>query len=833
MGFDESCPSRLTGEEHVSHPDPIADAGASRTEDALRRSEARYRALLDDHGYLVCRFLVDGTITFANDNCIEYFGLRPDASPATKYADLAHPDDRARIESLLASVTPTRAVAAEQRMVRADGSLRWLDWTHHGLYDDRHRLLEIQAAGRDITEYKQSEEAAGHLAAIVANADDAILSKTLDGVITSWNTAAERLFGYSAADIVGRPITTIIPEERWGEERDILSRLQRGQVIDHFETERVSRDGRRIPISVTVSPVKNASGRIIGASTVARDITERRHSERDIAAHVQTVELLYHLADLMGRAQRIESVCQAAVDAVMAIGRADRASVLLFDDQGVMRFRAWKGLSAGYRAAVDGHSPWSVGVRDPAPVLVTDVLTDPSVAALRDVIASEGIRSLGFFPLAYRGRLLGKFMIYYDAPHTFSGGELRLAATIAHHVAFGLARVRADAIIQGRLGRERLAREGADAARVEAERASQAKDEFLAMLAHELRNPLGVILNAIGVLEQAGAMDGGPLRARAAIRRQTEHLAHLLDDLLDVARITSGRIELAHDGLDLRTVVEVAVDAQRPRLEAKRQRVSLMLPDAPVAVTGDSIRLQQVLGNLLNNAEKYTPTGGAIWVRLDVDGDQAILSVGDNGSGIPIDQLESIFDLFAQANPTLARTEGGLGIGLTLVKRIVELHGGGVRALSDGPDKGSVFEIRLPLAEPEPVMAVVPETPVGGKPRRVLVIEDHDDGREMLATILRMQGHDVLQAATGQQGVELAAQHAPAAVLVDIGLPDIDGYQVAHQLRHKLGRNVLLVALTGYGQARDRARSDEAGFDVHLVKPVDPARVAEVLQRAA
>ena len=200
---------------------------------------------------------------------------------------------------------------------------------------------------------------------------------------------------------------------------------------------------------------------------------------------------------------------------------------------------------------------------------------------------------------------------------------------------------------------------------------------------------------------------------------------------------------------------------------------------------------------------------------------------------MPSDQLESIFDLFAQANPTLARTEGGLGIGLTLVKRIVELHGGGVRALSDGPDKGSVFEVRLPLAEPEPVMAVVAEPPITGKPHRVLVIEDHDDGREMLATILQMQGHDVLQAATGQQGIELAAQRSPAAVLVDIGLPDLDGYEVARQLRHKLGRNVLLVALTGYGQARDRARSDEAGFDVHLVKPVDPARVAEVLHRAA
>jgi CheY-like chemotaxis protein/two-component sensor histidine kinase len=351
------------------------------------------------------------------------------------------------------------------------------------------------------------------------------------------------------------------------------------------------------------------------------------------------------------------------------------------------------------------------------------------------------------------------------------------------------------------------------------------------MLAHELRNPLGVIVNAITLIDDGEAASSESRRAGTMIRRQAEHLARLLDDLLDVARITGGRIELERERIDLRAAVELALEAQRHRLEAKRQNIAVSLQERDVAVIGDPVRLQQVLGNLVNNASKYTPAGGSIRVSLEVEQDRAALRVRDDGAGIPTGELDSIFDLFVQANPSLARTEGGLGIGLTLVKRIVDLHGGEVRAESEGPGRGATFTVRLPLA---PAAAVPEERAprlVSARPRRILVIEDHDDGREALVATLERDGHEVFQAATGGEGIEAAGRHAPDVVLVDIGLPDIEGYRVGQQLRRTLGGRVHLIALTGYGQPQDRARSRESGFDAHLVKPVEPSRLAEVLER--
>jgi CheY-like chemotaxis protein len=261
--------------------------------------------------------------------------------------------------------------------------------------------------------------------------------------------------------------------------------------------------------------------------------------------------------------------------------------------------------------------------------------------------------------------------------------------------------------------------------------------------------------------------------------------------------------------------------------------VSLSFGSDPITVVGDPVRLHQIFGNLLNNASKYTPPGGSIRISLGVEGDEGIVRIEDNGAGIPRDKLESIFDLFAQANPKLARTEGGLGIGLTLVKQLVELHGGMVEARSEGPGRGAEFVVRLPVARPS-----VPAPPPTSEPaklvsQRILVIEDGSDGREMLVMVLRLSGHEVYAAATGAEGIAIALRRSPAVVLLDIGLPDVDGYEVGRELRQKLGPKVRLVALTGYGQPQDRAKTQEAGFDAHVVKPVDPAKLNELLQRLA
>jgi PAS domain S-box-containing protein len=546
---------------------------------------------------------------------------------------------------------------------RPDGSRIVVRVNITALRDPGGRLVGAITAFDDVSDRKRMEDDAARLAAIVVNADEPIISKTLDGHILSWNRAAEAMFGYSAAEVIGKSITILVPPERLAEEEMILGRIRRGEGISHFETERVAKDGQRILVVLTMSPIADRHGRIIGASAMARDIREQKRLQRE----------------------------------------------------------------------------------------------------------REGL-----------------------------------------------------------LFRER-------AARAQAEAASRTKDEFLAMLAHELRNPVGVIVNALAVLDASRSDAAEPTpqaaRARTLIRGQTQHLARLLDDLLDVARITAGRIELERELVDLRVLVQAALEAERHQIERKQLRVTPSLGESPVRVNGDPLRLQQVIGNLLSNACKYTPANGSIVITLTREGADAVVRVLDSGAGIPPERLDDIFDLFTQVSPSLARTEGGLGIGLTLAKRLVDLHGGDVRAFSKGPGRGSEFVVRLPLAgaDAHPDAGGPPAPSLS--PRRIVVIEDNTDAREMLAIALRLAGHDVVEAATGADGIEMARRHRPEVVLVDIGLPDIDGYQVARCLRQEAEGRFRLIALTGYGQARDRALSRAAGFDAHLLKPLDPSTLEAAIQR--
>jgi PAS domain S-box-containing protein len=683
---------------------------------------------------------------------------------------------------------------------------------------------ETEPAGRpegeDPRRAREAEDAA-RLAAIVAGAEDAIVSKTLEGIVTSWNPAAESMFGYTAQEAIGQPITIVIPQERLHEEHEILSRLKRGERTEHFETIRVHKSGRLIPVSLTVSPVRDATGRVIGASKIARDRTEQQRAHEALRATVRGLEALYRLADRVGRAVDRAQIHEAALDAITGGMGVERASTLLFDQEGVMRFVAWRGLSDAYRRATDGHSPWRPDSVEHAPITVFDVFQEASLAPLREAILAEGIRALLFVPIESQGRLIGKFMVYADAPRTFSPDECRLAETIGRHVAFGLVRVDAERAATLALARERAARAEADAARAQAESTNREKDEFLAMLAHELRNPLGPILHAAEVLGQHEGLEAAPRRAVGMIERQARHMARLLEDLLDVARITRGRISLRSETLDLREPVSQAVEAQRAGFEARGQRISLALPGGPVPVLGDPARLQQVVGNLLHNARKYSPEGGTVRVTLVRSGSAAELHVEDEGIGIAPEHLSSIFELFVQANPTLARTEGGLGVGLTLVRGVVDLHGGSVSASSEGIGRGTRFTVTLPTTAAVEARTAAPAAVVTASAgRRILVVEDNEDGREALATLLRLSGHEVEEAATGREALASAERNPPQLVLLDIGLPDLDGYQVAAALRASLGDRVRLVALTGYGQPGDRERVRDAGFDAHLLKPV-------------
>lgn len=373
--------------------------------------------------------------------------------------------------------------------------------------------------------------------------------------------------------------------------------------------------------------------------------------------------------------------------------------------------------------------------------------------------------------------------------------------------------------------------------------AARQRDEFLAMLSHELRNPLAVIRNATQVMVAGGAGSASAGRCEQIILRQVDHMASLLGNLLDASRVTRGTVVLEREPIDLREAAEAAVEAVVESAERRQQDLAVSMASEPVWVEGDPARLRQIYENLLNNAIKYTPAGGRVELRVFRRGDDALVQVTDNGRGIPVDQLESIFELFVQSTPELARSDGGMGIGLTLVRSLAELHGGRVIAQSDGPGCGSRFEVRLPLDQRGSLLQRdEQESSMQGdqcssrslEAREILVIEDNADARETLQLLLELDGHRVRVAGDGEEGLAAIEQHPPQVAFVDIGLPRVDGFELARRVRAS-GRhsNLRLIALTGYGRTEDRQAIREAGFDMHLVKPVSHEALRGAIEASA
>jgi PAS domain S-box-containing protein len=359
--------------------------------------------------------------------------------------------------------------------------------------------------------------------------------------------------------------------------------------------------------------------------------------------------------------------------------------------------------------------------------------------------------------------------------------------------------------------------------------AARRKDEFLATLAHELRNPLAPVRTGLSVLDHAPSPEAAA-RTRDMMERQLAHMVRLIDDLLDVSRITSGKVVLRREPVLLRNVVDIAIEANRPILDGAHHELSVSLPGAELLVEADATRLAQVIGNLLNNAIKYTPPGGRIVVASRREGAEAVIEISDNGLGIPSEHLERVFEMFNQVNRTLDRAQGGLGIGLALVRELVTLHGGTVRAESAGPGHGSTFTVRLPLAETRHAARTAPEKEKVSQQRRVLVVDDNIDAAQMLAMLLDMYGHETRTAHTGAEALDAAATFKPEVVFLDIGLPGMNGYEVARRLRNDPAvRGATLVALTGWGTEEDKSHALEAGFDYHLTKPVETTAIDRVL----
>ncbi len=964
----------------------------------------------------------------------------------------------------------------------------------------------------------QLQRSMAHMAAIVESSDDAIISKTLDGIIRSWNTGAQRIFGYTAEEAIGNPITLIVPPELLEEEQRILAALRRGERIDHIETTRLTKDGRRVEVSLTLSPVRDAAGAIIGASKIARDITDRKRAEsllREAHTNLQsrvaelarfnaaaigresrilslkhevnelrgrlgeTVEysfdgtdrenrapslaysqdtvppraaappeglvplsaILIRLQERAGRAadyeaesralaalvqalangpERIlqvlaekvlevlragsaglsllspggESFYWAAIagewsphlgggtprdfgpcgdvldcnapllfthwehrypylasatplaeegllvpfdvdgkavgtiwaiahdtdrrfdtedlrllqsmarfasaayqaansvealeerqaalslledavkaqrvaedslarlresderhahearalaklnelssrlwrcrdvhegleemlDASIALVDADKGNVQLLNDEGVLTIEAQRGFNREfleYFREVDARHDSACGraLRSRQRIIIEDVELDAPYAALRPIARSAGYRAVVSIPLlSGDGAPQGILSAHFRAPHRPTDSELSRLDLYSRHASDFIYRCKV----------ERVLRQSEEALR----EADHRKDEFLALLAHELRNPLAPIRYALGENRKADRTPEQRRWADEIMERQVTHMSRLLDDLLDVSRITRGSLELKKAPTELISVLGTAVETARPLLDSKHHSLSLDFPKEAVRIEADAVRLAQVFSNLLVNAAKYTDPHGKIHLSARREDGEVIISVRDNGMGITAEMMPQLFRMFTQADGAHARAEGGLGVGLALVRGIVALHGGTVHAQSDGPGSGSEFTVRLPVSdsvvEVGQIDSVEPALALGV---RILVVDDNRDAADTCAELLELSGHHVQTAYTGREALELAATFRPHAIILDIGLPDFSGYALAKLIRGtKWGRNALLIAVTGWGQSEDKRRAQEAGFDHHLAKPVSTEALESALQ---
>ena len=672
------------------------------------------------------------------------------------------------------------------------------------------------------------------LAAIVESTDDAVVSKSLDGIIQSWNGGATRIFGYLPAEIIGKHISTIIPPELHDEENRIIERIRAGKRIDHFETTRITKDRRRIAISITVSPIRNSQGQIIGASKIARDISERQQSEEQlresrsrIAAEAAALARLSEASTRLWRRDSLERGLEEVLGTVRSLTGADKGNVQLVNADGkTLTIVAQEGFDAAFVATFDQlpiddrRAACGRALSLGRTVVIEDVLLDEAYEAFQDVARHSNYRSVISVPLfAADGSRLGAISVHFSEPHRPSEAEMRRLQLYCRQASDFIQRIRLEQTL--RQSQEAL------------QEADRRKNEFIALLAHELRNPLAPIRYALATIARPDLTGEQKLRSEAIIERQVSHMSRLLDDLLDISRITRGTLELKRSRVDLAEVISTAVEAARPFLDAKGHELVVTQPERPVAIHADAVRLAQVFSNLLINAAKYTAESGRVELVVRNDMPGVTVKIRDNGMGISPDMMPKLFNLFSQAHTTLERSETGLGVGLALVRGLVNLHGGSVSARSEGPGRGSEFVVRLPVGELPDASAVVPQAvrALGARSRRVLVVDDNRDAADSSATLLELQGHLTATAYTGLGGLALGEAFRPQAVLLDIGLPDVNGYDLARRIRATdWGRAACLVAITGWGQDADRQRAFEAGFDHHLTKPVVP-QVIETLLR--
>jgi PAS domain S-box-containing protein len=661
------------------------------------------------------------------------------------------------------------------------------------------------------------------LAALVKASTDAIVTVTPQGRIASWNPAAERIYGVAAREAIGQDACALL-SPGLGDARRELDTALGGESLAGLERGVLRPDGAPLDLIFQLEPIRDAAGVITGVLYTVRDVTAELRARRQLEAASGRIDRIHRIADAMLSELPLDSLLTTVLDRLREALPLDSASILIPEaDEGdvsqpVLRVRAVVGVEEDHtlramRIPVDRGFTGRVA-REGRPLVWNDAdperLVDPRVFP-------QGRFSVAGIPMISGNRLIGVLNACTLGSRGFEPDELELLQLAAERIALGI---------------ERAARQEAERrAKDLAEAASRSKDEFLAMLGHELRNPLSAARSAVAT---ASADPQQQERALEIAGRQLEQLGRLIDDLLDVARVTQGRITLRREPARLEQIVERAVEGVLPLMERRAHRLRVALGAEGVSLEVDAARLEQTVVNLLSNAAKYTHPGGEIEVAVELQDAEALIRVRDNGIGISAGMLPRVFDLFSQGERALDRSDGGLGVGLAVARRVVEMHGGRIEARSDGAGRGSEFVVCLPLAlaaQTAPAVAA-PAPPAQPRSQRVLVVEDNPDAAESLGMLVGVFGHRVDVADRAAAALELARARPPDAMLIDIGLPGMDGYELARRIRSDPAlRGAVLIALTGYALEDDRRRALEVGFDYHLPKPVDPDALRELLER--
>jgi PAS domain S-box-containing protein len=734
---------------------------------------------------------------------------------------------------------------------------------------DRHAgVAEIEDLRRAFvhaaTLRERADVNARRLAAIVESSDDAIIGKTLQGLVTSWNSAAARMFGYTEAEAVGRPIAFIVPPSRLDEEADILRRLARGEAVEAFETVRRHKDGHSIDVALSISPIRDGAGTITGASTIARDIGPQKRAEAERTALLSAERRAREAAEASEREASfladVTAVLGSSLDYDTTLARVARLAIpvltdlcaidLLEPDGRTRRVAAAhvdpakEALVAAVRAVHGFNSDAPHGVpaviRTRRPTLVTSATEADLAAAARDpeqltMFHKLGLKSWIIVPLIAREQILGAMtFVITESSRRYNARDVALAEAVANRAAVAIDNARL-------LAAERRARG-------EAEAANRAKDEFLAVLSHELRTPLNAVYGWARMLRAGQVPAEATERGLEAIVRNANAQVQLIDDLLDISRVITGKMRLDVRSVDLRTVIEAALDSVRPAAVAKDIRVQTVLDPRAGPITGDPDRLQQVVWNLLMNAVKFTPRGGRVQVHLQRVNSHVEIVVSDTGLGMSADVLPFIFDRFRQGDSSSTRVHTGLGLGLALVKHLVELHGGDVTAQSPGQGKGATFIVTLPLTIAEISAGPAPrEHPTAASLElptlvtrldgvRVLVVDDDRDALDLASAILSQAGAVVKTCSSASEALQAFPQWRPDVLVSDIEMPGEDGYALIRKIRaresERTGKTPA-VALTAYGRVQDRMLALTAGFNMHVPKPVDPGELTTIIASLA